>query len=190
MQIVPLIPIGGLNIVKSGNYLIDGSINNENLTKSLKKVTKRAFAHKPQSQDDLKLTNCAEIIDEFRKKIKIPRELYIQKYGPTTGDKIYLGDTNLVIEIERDFISYGDELIFGKTVREAMGQSVNVRNDIALDSIITNVIVIDAIGGIFKGDIGIKDGMIQGVGKGGNPHTMQITPGMVVGVGTDVIRLV
>ena len=71
-----------------------------------------------------------------------------------------------------------------------MGQSVNVRNDIALDSIITNVIVIDAIGGIFKGDIGIKDGMIQGVGKGGNPHTMQITPGMVVGVGTDVIRLV
>ena len=102
------------------------------------------------------------------------------------GDKIYLGDTNLLIEIERDFAYYGDELTFGKSAREAMGQSVNVRNDLALDTIIVNAIVIDAVGGVFKGDIGIKDGMIQGVGKGGNPHTMHITPGMIVGVGTGV----
>ena len=64
-----------------------------------------------------------------------------------------------------------------------MAQAVNVRNDTALDTIITNVVIIDAVCGVIKADIGIKDGMILGVGKGGNPHTMQITPGMIVGVG-------
>ncbi len=69
-----------------------------------------------------------------------------------------------------------------------MAQAVNVRNDTALDTIITNVVIIDAVCGVIKADIGIKDGMILGVGKGGNPHTMQITPGMIVGVGTDIIN--
>ena len=64
---------------------------------------------------------------------------------------------------------------------------MGVRNDVALDTIITNVIIIDAVSGVVKADIGIKDGMIQGVGKGGNPHTMEVSPGLVVGVGTDVI---
>ncbi len=69
-----------------------------------------------------------------------------------------------------------------------MAQAVNARNDTALDTIITNVVIIDAVCGVIKADIGIKDGMILGVGKGGNPHTMQITPGMIVGVGTDIIN--
>ena len=68
-----------------------------------------------------------------------------------------------------------------------MGQAVSVRNDVALDTIITNIVIIDAVCGIIKADIGIKDGMIQGVGKAGNPHTMDITPGMTIGVGTDII---
>ena len=75
-----------------------------------------------------------------------------------------------------------------KSIREGMAQAVNVRNDTALDTIITNVVIIDAVCGVIKADIGIKDGMILGVGKGGNPHTMQITPGMIVGVGTDIIN--
>ena len=69
-----------------------------------------------------------------------------------------------------------------------MAQSVNSRNDTAVDTIITNVVIIDAVCGVIKADIGIKDGMILGVGKGGNPHTMQITPGMIVGVGTDILN--
>lgn len=72
-------------------------------------------------------------------------------------------------------------------MREGQGQASAARNDVALDTILTNVIVIDAVAGVLKADVGIKDGMIQGVGKGGNPHTMQVTPGLVVGVGTDVI---
>lgn len=69
-----------------------------------------------------------------------------------------------------------------------MGQGVTLRNDQALDTIITNVVIMDSVSGIIKADIGIKDGMIHGVGKGGNPYTMDITPGMVVGVGTDIIQ--
>ena len=122
-------------------------------------------------------------------KTKIPRELYITKYGPTIGDKIVLGDTNLIIEIERDFTVYGDELKvgLGQSIREGMGQAINIRNDSALDSILTNVVILDSISGILKADIGIRDGIIQGIGKGGNPHTMNITPDMIVGVGTDII---
>ena len=75
-----------------------------------------------------------------------------------------------------------------KSIREGMAQAVNVRNDTALDTIITNVVIIDAVCGVIIADIGIIDGMILGVGKGGNPHTMQITPGMIVGVGTDIIN--
>lgn len=79
-------------------------------------------------------------------------------------------------------------IYLSKSIREGMAQAVNVRNDTALDTIITNVVIIDAVCGVIKADIGIKDGMILGVGKGGNPHTMQITPGMIVGVGTDIIN--
>lgn len=68
-----------------------------------------------------------------------------------------------------------------------MAQAVSLRNDVALDTVITNVVIIDTISGILKADIGIKDGMVHGVGKAGNPHTMDITPGMMIGVGTDVI---
>ena len=78
--------------------------------------------------------------------------------------------------------------LFYLSIREGMAQEVSVRNDTALDTIITNEVIIDAVCGVIKADIGIKDGMILGVGKGGNPHTMQITPGMIVGVGTDIIN--
>lgn len=190
---VPLIKISGLKIVKGGNNIVDGEVNDENLKKTIKKISKRAFGNKQQKtieQSDIDVVN-----KEFglnmptRWYVDLPREVYIKKYGPTVGDRVCLGDLNLIAEIERDFTSYGDELTYGigKTLREGMAQAVMARNDKSLDTIITNVVIIDAVSGVIKADIGIKDGMIQGVGKGGNPHTMNVSPGLVVGVGTDII---
>ncbi|CAF3411257.1 unnamed protein product [Rotaria socialis] len=106
-------------------------------------------------------------------------------------EKILLGDTNLMVQIDADLTTYGEECTFGlgKVLREGMGQASNIRNDIALDTVITNVVIIDAIAGIIKADVGIKDGIIAGVGKAGNPQTMTgVTAGMVIGVGTEVIQ--
>src|ERR671921_2368105 len=106
--------------------------------------------------------------------LNINRIKYANMYGPTTGDKVRLGDTDLVIEIERDHTVYGDESKFGggKTIRDGMAQSATVaRNDAVLDFVITNVMIIDHWG-IVKADIGIRDGKIFGVGKAGNPDTM------------------
>src|SRR3982750_2673920 len=99
---------------------------------------------------------------------------YASMYGPTTGDKIRLGDTELFIEIEKDFTVYGDEAKFGggKTIRDGMAQSATaLRDEGVLDLVITSVMIIDHWG-IVKADIGIKDGRIVGIGKAGNPDTM------------------
>jgi urease subunit alpha len=111
-------------------------------------------------------------------------------FGPTVGDKVRLADTELVIEIERDCTVYGDEIKFGggKTIRDGMGQSVNTTSKGGdLDLVITNAVIIDYTG-IYKADIGIKDGRIAGVGKAGNPDIMDgVTPGMVVGASTEAL---
>lgn len=110
-------------------------------------------------------------------------------YGPTTGDKVRLADTELFIEIEKDYTVYGDEAKFGggKTIRDGMAQSATAtRNEGVLDFVITSVIVIDHWG-IVKADIGIKDGKIIGIGKAGNPDTMDgITENMIIGASTEV----
>lgn len=110
-------------------------------------------------------------------------------YGPTTGDKVRLADTELFIEIEKDYTVYGDEAKFGggKTIRDGMAQSATAtRNEGVLDFVITSVIVIDHWG-IVKADIGIKDGKIVGIGKAGNPDTMDgITENMIIGASTEV----
>ena len=115
---------------------------------------------------------------------KISGSKYAAMYGPTTGDKVRLADTNLVIEVEKDYTTYGDEVKFGggKTIRDGMGQSVKTcSKDGDLDLVITNALIVDSTG-IVKADIGIKDGRIAGIGKAGNPDTMDgVTPGMTVG---------
>ena len=122
----------------------------------------------------------------------IPRRTYADLYGPTTGDRIRLADTDLVIEIEKDFAHYGDEITFGggKVIRDGMGQSSGARREGrngALDLVITNAVILDHWG-IVKGDIGIKDGHIVKVGKAGNPDTMNgVDAEMVVGAATEVI---
>ncbi len=119
----------------------------------------------------------------------IDRRHYVDMFGPTTGDRVRLGDTGLIAEIERDFAVYGDECKFGggKVLRDRQGQRAGVSDRDALDCVITNVIVID-VSGIYKADIGIKSGRIAGIGKAGNPDVMAgVTPKMIVGVTTEAI---
>ena len=121
---------------------------------------------------------------------KISGETYAMMYGPTTGDRVRLADTSLVIEVEKDYTTYGDESKFGggKTLRDGMGQSVGTTSgDGDLDLVITNALVLDYTG-IYKADIGIKNGLIAGIGKAGNPSVMDgVTPGMTVGASTEAL---
>jgi len=120
---------------------------------------------------------------------RISRRAYASIFGPTTGDRVRLGDTALFLEVERDLATYGDECKFGggKVLRDRMGQAPGVNDEIALDVVITNALIVDWTG-IYKADVGIKNGRISGIGKAGNPHTMAgVTPGMIVGVTTEAI---
>src|SRR3954470_502010 len=120
---------------------------------------------------------------------RMPRAAYADIYGPTTGDRVRLGDTSLVLQVERDLTVYGDECKFGggKVLREGMGQAAGVGAAGALDCVITNALIVDHTG-IYKADVGIKGGLIASIGKAGNPDVMAgVTPGMVVGVTTEVI---
>jgi urease subunit alpha len=120
---------------------------------------------------------------------ELPRAQYVGMFGPTTGDRIRLGDTALVIEVESDATTFGDECKFGggKVLRDAQGQASGRADAEALDCVITNALIVD-VTGIRKADIGIKGGRVAGIGKAGNPDTMAgVTPGMVVGVTTEAI---
>ena len=122
--------------------------------------------------------------------MKIPRKQYADLFGPTVGDRVRLADTDLVIEVEKDFTSYGDEAVFGggKVLRDGMGQSPRATSASgALDTVITNALILD-YWGIVKADIGIKDGRVVGIGKSGNPDLMpNVSQGMEVGAGTEAI---
>lgn len=122
--------------------------------------------------------------------MKIPRKQYASLYGPTTGDRVRLADTELVIEVEKDLTTYGEESVFGggKVIRDGMGQSPRATSaSRALDTVITNALILDYTG-IIKADIGIKDGRIVGIGKSGNSDLMpNVTAGMEIGAGTEVI---
>ena len=118
---------------------------------------------------------------------KINRNAYADMYGPTTGDKIRLADTELFIEVEKDLTTYGEEVKFGggKVIRDGMGQSQVSRKNGAVDTVITNALIVD-VNGIYKADIGIKDGKINEIGKAGNPDT-QPNVNIIIGPGTEII---
>lgn len=121
--------------------------------------------------------------------LTIDRKAYAAMYGPTTGDKIRLGDTDLFVKVEKDYAVYGEECKFGggKVIRDGMGQAAGISQAHALDTIITNALIIDHAG-IIKADVGIKDGKIKAVGKGGNPDIMSgVHNDLIVGVTTEVI---
>ncbi len=121
----------------------------------------------------------------------ISRQEYLNLFGPTVGDKIRLGDTDLYVEIERDLREYGDEVVYGggKTLRDGMGLANTMTSEEgALDLVITNVTVIDPVLGVVKADVGVKDGRIAGIGKSGNPNIMHgVHPDLVTGAATDAI---
>lgn len=118
---------------------------------------------------------------------QISRKTYADMYGPTTGDKIRLADTELIIQVEYDLTTYGEEVKFGggKVIRDGMGQSQSTRKEGAVDTIITNALIVDS-SGIYKADIGLKNGQIVKIGKGGNPDT-QPAVDIIVGACTEVI---
>ena len=119
--------------------------------------------------------------------MKIARQAYAEMFGPTVGDRVRLADTELWIEVEKDYTVYGDEVKFGggKVIRDGMGQGQKLTRDVA-DTVITNVLIVDAVQGIVKADIGLKSGMISAIGKAGNPD---VQPGVTIaiGAGTEII---
>src|SRR5262245_12938441 len=123
--------------------------------------------------------------------VTLSRAAYAAHYGPTAGDRMRLADTDLVIEIEKDFAVYGEEVRFGggKVIRDSQGQSPlpGKSKHPPLDLVITNAVVLDHWG-IVKGDVGVRDGRIVGVGKAGNPLIQPgVDPKLVIGPGTEVI---
>ncbi|MEL6265885.1 MAG: amidohydrolase family protein, partial [Pseudomonadota bacterium] len=119
---------------------------------------------------------------------RISRHAHAAMFGPTTGDRLRLADTDLIVEVERDLTGpYGEEVKFGggKVLRDGMGQGQMTRAEGAVDTVITNALIIDA-GGIYKADVGLRDGRIHAIGKAGNPDTQ---PGVTipVGPGTEAI---
>ena len=115
------------------------------------------------------------------------RSFYADMFGPTTGDRVRLADTDLIIEVEKDFTTYGEEVKFGggKVIRDGMGQSQLTNRQGAVDTVITNVLILDHWG-IVKADVGIKDGKVFAIGKAGNPD-IQPNVNIIIGPGTEAI---
>jgi urease subunit alpha len=121
--------------------------------------------------------------------MKITRQAYAEMFGPTVGDRVRLADTELWIEVEKDYTLYGEEVKFGggKVIRDGMGQGQKLAKDVA-DTVITNALIIDAVQGIVKADIGFKNGFISAIGKAGNPDVQPgVTAGLAIGAGTEII---
>src|SRR5437870_3093399 len=118
---------------------------------------------------------------------KMKRAAYAEMFGPTTGDRVRLADTDIIIEVERDFCTYGEEVKFGggKVIRDGMGQSQIANKQGAVDTVITNALILDHWG-IVKADIGLKDGKVHAIGKAGNPD-IQPNVTIVIGPGTEAI---
>src|SRR6202049_2683185 len=119
--------------------------------------------------------------------VKIKRSVYADMFGPPTGDRGRLADTDLIIEVEKDFTTYGEEVKFGggKVIRDGMGQSQVANAAGAVDTVITNALILDHWG-IVKADVGLRDGRIAAIGKAGNPD-VQPNVSIVIGPGTEVI---
>lgn len=177
---VTLVPIAGNQVIRGGNNLASGHIHDTSIVEGiLRKLQEGNFLNVAEDPAaDLALQPCT-----------VDRQSYIAMFGPTTGDRVRLGATDLWIEVERDMTVYGDECSFGggKTIRDGMGQATGRKSSECLDCVVTNALIVDW-SGIYKADIGVKDGFIVGIGKAGNPDVMAgVHPDLVVGVHTDVI---
>ena len=176
---VTCVDVGGQRIIRGGNGIASGPLDVSRKDEILRRLQEGGFAYTPDTVGD------GVHVDPF----VMTREGYVGMFGPTVGDMVRLGATDLWIKVEKDHTVYGDECTFGggKTLREGMGQASG-RSDVeSLDTVITNALIVDWTG-IFKADIGIKNGFIVGIGKAGNPDVMDgVHPALVVGSCTDVI---
>lgn len=191
---VTLVQIAGKQLVSGGNNLFKRAFGSVEGVQSLRdvdlsslreafvrEVVAAGFYHSAQPG----VTPSLDAVAPF----ELSREAYASIYGPTTGDRVRLGDSPLWIQVERDLTSYGDECKFGggKVLREGMGQATGRPDEETLDLVITNALIVNW-DGIYKADIGVKKGMIVGIGKAGNPDVMDgVTDGMVVGANTETI---
>lgn len=177
---VTLVEIGGDRVIRGGNGLASGKVDPSRAEAIVEALQKAGFAHTPVPGGALERVFESTTID---------RAAYRAMFGPTTGDLVRLGATDLWIRVEQDLTGYGDECKFGggKTLREGMGQMTGCPDKDSLDMVVTNALIVDYTG-IYKADIGVKDGVIVGIGKAGNPDVMDgVTKGMIVGSCTDVV---
>ncbi|KAI8648169.1 Urease [Fusarium keratoplasticum] len=178
-KVVTLVQIGGSKIIQGGSSYAKGPVTPTNAQKILQKLQQAGYRHSLEEPKE----------QEVIKPCSIDRAKYASAYGPTTGDLVRLGSTDLWVKIEKDYTVYGDECTLGcgKTIRDGMGAASGCADAECLDLAIINAIVIDWTG-IFKADIGVKDGAIVGIGKAGNPATMDgVSDNMVIGSNTDII---
>ena len=178
-KVVSAVEIGGRRVIMGGNGLASGPVSPGRLEEIMVKLKERGFLHRPQTDEDVQGAGPPV-------PFRMGRRAYIQAYGPTTGDTVRLGDTEIWLEVEHDHTVYGDECVFGggKNIRDGMAQSSTASE---LDLVITNALIVDYTG-IYKADIGIRQHRIVGIGKAGNPDTMDsVTPGMTIGAWTEVL---
>ncbi|CAO3699577.1 unnamed protein product [Rhizopus stolonifer] len=175
---VTLVEIGGNKVISGGNSLASGPLDLIRLPQIISELSLKGFKHDVNAP--LLPAPTTTLLD---------KEYYADHFGPTTGDLVRLGDTELWARVEMDYTVYGDECKFGggKVLREGMGQATGKLDHQVLDLVITNALIIDYTG-IYKADIGIKKGVIVGIGKAGNPDIMDgVTPNMVVGASTEAL---
>ncbi|KAJ1787750.1 Urease, partial [Coemansia sp. RSA 2167] len=179
-RVVTLVDIAGNRVVHGGNNFAPGKVDHERIGEIVAQMQQRGVIHIAQEM---------EITQRIPRARTVDRSTYAMTYGPTTGDRVRLGDTCLWIEVEWDATVYGDECKFGggKTLRDGMGQATSLLRKQCLDLVITNATIVDYTG-VYKADIGIKNGNIVGIGKAGNPDVMDgVTPGMYVGTSTEAM---
>ncbi|KAI9989810.1 hypothetical protein PInf_020097 [Phytophthora infestans] len=180
---VSIVPIAGNKVITGGNNLATGVVDESKVDAIVAKAVAEGFHHR-----ELELSTLPRHVTKPEFGVcKMPRSVYAQTYGPTTGDVVRLGDMELYVAVEKDMTVYGDECKFGggKVLREGMGQASGRNSAQVVDTIITNALIVDYTG-IYKADVGIKDGLIAGIGKGGNPDVMEgVLPDLIVGVNTE-----
>ena len=177
---VNLVAIGGHRIIKGGSSIAPGVVDLSMADTILRRMKDAGFLHTPENPK-----STSEKLEPFT----MSREEYASMYGPTVGDTVRLSTTDLWVKVERDFTIHGDECTFGggKTLRDGIGQASGRSDEECLDLVITNALVIDW-SGIYKADIGVKAGFIVGIGKAGNPDTMDgVNQKLIVGSTTDVM---
>ena len=172
---VEVVEFGGSKTIYGFSGLVSGDLESKKDT-AVKNIHENNFK------------NVLENVETESNPLQIPHNRYVELFGPTVGDRVRLADTDLVMEIEKDLIKYGDELVFGggKSARDGLGQASGVLREDSADLVITNAMIIDPKLGIIKADIGIKDGKILGVGNAGNPDVMDDID-IVVSSNTEII---